>query len=1678
MTLLPKRLPAVLRLLCCLFLLFSGKVIAESDGHAHRKKAPADATPYLKFIPQQGQWKTPTSVQYRSDLIGGRVWLRPDGFTFVYHDLAQLDEIHETYYHGEDFPRDRRIDDEVVDLHAFALDFIGTAPHPDLQATGPSSAYYNYFLGNDASRWQARLRAYDQVHYRGLYAGIDMAVYSLGNHFKYDLIVQPGADPHQIRLIYTGTDELFLKDGDLHLRTSVRALAEMKPYAYQRIDGRQVEVPVHFVLNGNEVTFALPEGFDPAHKLVIDPTLVGATYSGSTASCYGHSATYDDAGNIYAAGICFGVGFPTTTGAYQTNFAGGSIDMAVNKYNPDATALLWSTYIGGSAGSDYPHSMIVNDLGELTVFGSTSSNDYPLSTNAVDQVYAGTSEIAITHLNATATGIIGSTFLGGSSDDGRNQFPMTFNYGDTYRGEVIVDGAQNIYIASVTSSNDFPTTTGAFQSAFGGGQTDGVIAKLNPSLSTLIWSSYIGGTAEECANSLKLNASGDVYVTGGTSSGIDFPTTSGAFQTTYQGGSADGYLLRIAASGASVLQGSYVGTASDDQGYFVEIDASDEPYILGQCSAGYPVSPSVYSQTGGELFIHKFNSTISASQFSTVLGDGTSNLSPTAFLVDVCGNIYAAAWGNTSNLPVTPNAFQSTGSDDFYLVTLQPNASGLLYATKYGGSGWEHVDGGTSRFDKQGIVYEASCSNSTNWPVTPGAVYPNSTNSTWDVVCFKFDFDFIGIAAAFASAGATNGCAPFPVTFTNNSSQGANTYYLWDFGTGDTDTAMTPTYTYQQAGTYTVTLIVTDSSSCAGADTATLQVVITAAPPLILDQDTTFCFGDSIQLTSPVIPGATYAWTPPAGLSNPGISNPMAFPGQTTTYTLTVTDSGGCESSGNIDLEVIAIAADAGPLTTFCEGEGGTQLQAATPSGGTQPYYYTWWCDTTTTAFCGLDSTFDDDPIANPDSTTWYYLQVQDANGCLSEIDSALVEVLPKPVVDAGPDVGICPPPGGGSVLSASVLNQNDVPGPYTVQWLPNTGLVNANTFTPYARPDTTTIYVALVTAGNGCTSEATTVDTTSSVTVTVHPQPIAEAGPEIHTCLGDTTVLQGVGSGAGPDYRFEWSPSTGLSDTTIANPVATLPFTHQYTLTVWSNGCPSIGDTTTVWVHTLPTPSAGPIREICLGESVELDAFGAGDSTASYTYQWSPGASLSDSTAENPQASPVSTTQYELIVTSSWGCESPVDTVQVTVKPTPIAEAGPEQTLCAGDSLALNGGYYYTTTDSADPSQIYYTWTPAQDIDDPTAQSPLVWPEQSGWYHLNVQHNTCDTQDSVLVVVIPEILPLVSLDTSVTCAGDSVQLHADGGLGGATFTWSPAQGLDDPTAAEPWAAPDRTTVYTVTMNESGCLAQGQVSLEIIPRPDVAFLHSAPSGCAPLTVSFLDNSTDAIQYIWNFGDGSPVSNETTPTHIYAQAGSFPVTLTAVNTGGCAAQAPDLTVRVTDPVAADFNLAPVSHPGQTGTPLSLQLPATGVNFRDLSRGEVVTWRWDFGDDRVSQDQHPVHQYRTPGEYYVTLLTTNAEGCVSRVVHGPIIVQTPDLFIPNVFSPNEDDINDQFFVEYSGSQPFRIQVFDRWGVLLHETTNKLQGWDGLDAQGNFVPSGVYYYNVRVGDQEYVGPVTLVR
>ncbi|TAE51537.1 MAG: hypothetical protein EAZ89_09985, partial [Bacteroidetes bacterium] len=447
----------------------------------------------LRFIENAGQWEP--VIRYKTLLQGGNVYFEDKAITYQFYDTP------EQHAHSHTKPSSEV---EMFRSHSMRLHFEGANEAPAIQPEHRFPEYHNYFIGNDPARWKGNVGLYGVINYQSLYPGIDLRLYGLENAVKYDFILAPGADSRNIRLRYEGVDDISLQDGKIIIKTSIRELTEMPPVAYQEIDGVKKEVPCRYKLQGKTISFDFPQGYDARYALVIDPVLIFSTYSGSSADNWGFTATYDNTGHAYGGGIVRSTqNYPITLGAFQAVFQGGTSDAAITKFTPDGTQLIFSTFLGGptvnpfQSQEDQPHSMIVDAAGDLLVFGRTNSPFFPVTPGAYDVSHNGAYDMFVSKISADGTQLLASTFIGGSGDDGLNGAtssspnPFTntkFNYGDDARGEVMVDGGGNVYVAACTKSANFPTVS-AFQPNYGGNQ-DGCVFKLNSTLSSMAFSSF------------------------------------------------------------------------------------------------------------------------------------------------------------------------------------------------------------------------------------------------------------------------------------------------------------------------------------------------------------------------------------------------------------------------------------------------------------------------------------------------------------------------------------------------------------------------------------------------------------------------------------------------------------------------------------------------------------------------------------------------------------------------------------------------------------------------------------------------------------------------------------------------------------------------------------------------------------------------------------------------------------------------------------------------------------------------------------------------------------------------------------------------------------------------------------------------------------------------------------
>jgi len=904
-----------------------------------------NAQQHVKFIPNRNQW--PLDVQFVSPIPGGKMILKPG--MFAYH-FVDYEKFHNDHHSANPIIPDASPSTEApAREHVLHVNFRGANKNAVPEISGKSKEYYNFYLGHDPCHWASEVHAYDAVTYPSFYAGIDLKIYSAGANVKYDFVIDPEADPRQILISHEGADAIELKNGNLHITTSLAEVIEKKPYAFQMIGGKQVQVACEFFLTRNGVSFIFPDGYDACHELVIDPLLIFSTYSGSTADNWGSTATPGERGTLYSAGVTntwLGGRFPATPGAYQTTALGGW-DIGILKYDSTGSSLLFGTYLGGGS-TESPHSLVMNADNELIVLGTTASANFPTSASAFDRTFNGGnrdndvigipystgSDIIVSKFNSAGTNLLASTFLGGSNNDGINLHlsPLVRNYGDELRGDVIADNDGNIYLSTVTSSSDFPSFSG-FDTTFHGGGTDGLVLKMSPDLSVILWGTILGGQGTDACYSIKLDSLRNVFVAGGTTS-QDFPVTAGSYMA-QPAGDTDGWICKLSADGSSMLHATFTGTSAYDQVYFLEINQNEEIYVYGQTTGNIPVLPTgVYNNPGSGQFVQKFNNALDSLVFSTVFGSGRSvpDISPTAFLVNDCNNIYMTGWGgeinqrpgywsvasNTLNMPVTADAFQKTTTgNDFYFIVLTDDAKTFLYGTYMGGErSLTHVDGGTSRFDKGGVVYHAVCSGC-NTGTGPSSDFPTTSNA-WSRVnrsqncnnaAFKFDLSSLRAliqtnSADYRMPGLQFVCYPDPIRFQNKSIGGET--FEWDFGDGTkvttTDTSSV-LHAYQNAGQFRVKLKAIDIGTCKVVD-STFVLVNVFEQNIVVGPDSRLCEGSSHTLVASG--GAIYEWTKdkdPSFFS--GASRFLVTPTDTSTYYVRIWNGNGCVKHDTVILTVI-----------------------------------------------------------------------------------------------------------------------------------------------------------------------------------------------------------------------------------------------------------------------------------------------------------------------------------------------------------------------------------------------------------------------------------------------------------------------------------------------------------------------------------------------------------------------------------------------------------------------------------------------------------------------------------------------------------------------------------------------------------------------------------------------------
>lgn len=1220
-----------------------------------------------EFVQNKGQW--PSDVQFLAKEGPVKIWMGTNRFLYQLTDYSHLEKAHHEHL---------QIDNPTLASNFIEQRFIGINPGVSSSGYEPYAHTYNFFLGKDQNKWASKVSAFKEVNYQNYYPGVNLKWQNENGHYKYAFEVSPGASVNQIQWKYTGAQELSIKKGALYLKTTVGEVREERPYAYQEINGQRKEVNCTYNIAKDGLFHYEVGAYDPNYPLVIDPILVFATYNGAVSDNFGMTATYGNDGSAYSAGVVYGNNFPLPsmasfdTSSNFTSISGnyGITDVFVTRFSSDGSTMLWSSFLGGGdhlQGTETAHSLICDSLNNLYLFGATSSLDFPVSTGAFQAAHAGGtpntnffyngiyfgaqgSDLFVSKLSASGQNLMASTYIGGSSNDGVNYRTLglpynsvvaydslTTNYGDQFRGEIYLDQNGSVLVASCTRSVNFPLQN-AFQGVKGVGQ-DAVVFRLNPSFSALEFSSFYGGNKDDAAYSVKTDTLGAIVFAGGTSSNNLIGTT-GAYQSTYNGGKTDGFVAKLNANGTSIIKASYVGTLNYDQVFFVEIDRNNHVFLLGQAvGGGFVVNNAPYSNPGSSQFVLKLNSALTSNLASTVIGNGSSqiNISPAAFLVDICGNVYISGWGANilqstpmSGMPVSSNAFQSTTTGfDFYLMVLQNNFNGLLYGSYLGGTiAQEHVDGGTSRFDKNGVVYQSvcgGCGGFSDFPTSSQAWSSTNNSANCNNLVFKFDFQLIP-TAEFTSSNV-QGCEDLSVNFQNTSSQWDS--YLWDFGNGATTSIVfNPSIVYTDPGTYEVFLYVTDSV-CLITDTAQIQILVLDSLLIQLNDTISLCSSLPYSLIAATQGTAQqFIWSLMNDLSNPlnALQDSSIIITQGGWYFCQVSN-GFCSLADSV---FVAFDTPINASFTTTDTIGCAPLSIFFNNSSTLTSAYIWDFGNGM-----LDSTTFEPTVTYSQPGTYTITLVISDTLCLgSDQMSIQITVGPALEVTAPEDILLC-----------SSIETNIEPiivgSPSTVIWsstaaFQDTLNLNNQPNLTLIDPQTGWYYVQVV------SSFCTAID---SLQLLITADSLAISGPNL-VCSQDPFELLLVG--AANAQSIEWSP-TNLILGSNALPTASVALSasqYIYVEVLTTQNC-LLQDSIFVNVSALdPLAVAASANPTILlpNTSSQLSGFPVG----TFVYSWTPVAGLSNPNISNPQAFIDQTTLYTLTV--SDGLCSGSDTVLIKV--------------------------------------------------------------------------------------------------------------------------------------------------------------------------------------------------------------------------------------------------------------------------------------------------------------------------------------------------------------------------------------------------------------------------------------------
>lgn len=1700
------------------------------------------------FIENKGQWNK--DILFLAEANGMHVWITTTDIVFVFYTVqgSPLSPNSLTQNPNE------RVDSPIIKGNVVKMK-IGVTDqksfaNQEINTGTALEQYNNYFIGNDQSRWASHVKLFSSVLIKNYVPNVDLNLYYDEGKFRYDLVAHAGLNPNNIVLKFEGQDSLQFKDFQtLLIKTSIGDVSHGDLKSYQTIDEEKRAINSEFSKKSESSIGFQVKTFDPSYPVIIDPLLF-STYLGGSSIEYGYDVDIDASGYAIIGGITSSPNFPTTSGAFQLSAPGG-YDLFVSKFNSIASSLTFSTYIGGWS-TDYLNALKVDANGNCYITGYTSTGNYPVTTGAYDVSFNGGSfDAFVTKLNATGTALIYSTYIGGTNLD--------------YATNIDVDASNNAYICGYTMSNTYPTSSGAFQTAFQAGTYDGFVTKINPLGTALVYSTFLGGSSADYCNGIDADAGGFAYITGYTQS-ANFPRSAGCFQSVLSGGQ-DAFVTKLNVAGSSLSYSTLLGGNNMDKGSAVAVDGSGLAAVTGSTySTNFATISGAYqtaSSGSGDGFVSKINSAGTALINSTLIG-GNSTEEPNRIAIDKNSNILISGYTGSTNFPSSFCAYQtsSAGSYDIFVTAFNPTLSSLLYSSCIGGNSIDYGYGLAVNSNSE--VYASGYTYSTNFPTSSSAL--QKTMSMYDAVLFKFQY------LALTMSGTVNNsyCAgsSFSMSFVTGCIFTAGNAFRIQLSNASGSFAAPVTLgTVTRSTSGTVNCFIPKNTPYGTG----YRIRLISSNPVYTTNDNGFNIRIkpspisqfSINNVSQCLNNNNFVFTNSSSISSGSYSNLWKFGDKATSNLTNSSHSYALDSSYSVKLVCIS---DSGcrdsiskPITVLSSPNTDFTVNDSIQCSENNFFDFNSLTNIRKGSFSILWKFGDGDTSSSKSPTHSFisssifkvYLTAISNNGCKdSTLKTVRVDPSPSSTFMVN-DTSQCLINNNFAFLNFSTISK----GSLTHLW--NFGDGNTSTAVNpiyvYSNPNKYKV-VLVSTSDSGC------VDSMSAY-VYIISLPVAQFKVNNSSqCLqGNSFAFTNQSNTTKGNMVYLWNFGDGITDTST-NSVHSFLSDSTFTVKLIAYSSMECMDTAKMVVFVHPSPKSSFVvndSDQCLNENNFVFTNTSTIKSDSLTHLWQ----LGDATTINtPNASHRYSVdkafQVKLISTSNLGCKDST-LKSVLVNPSPVSNFFVFDTgMCFKKNL-----FSFANNTKINSGKLHYRWEYADSKTDTIRNTTHAF-ATFGNYNVKLiatSYKNCSDSFSRMIYVYPMPVASFSVNDSIQCLkGNNFDFFNSSSIpsGSNTYNWKFGDGaksqLTDPSHS--YSIAKMYFVMLSVGSDKGCLDSitKQMLVNVMPKADFSFGTICLDESINFTNKSVINKPDSItQYLWDFGDGSTSAIQS-PTYTYLTSGSFIGQLTVVSNSGCRDSIskpvylrPHISAPVLNKVSVRYETTDIEISWSIPTvghvnAYVLEKSSDNITFKTLTNPDKFTdhyidasvlppftksyyyrikaidscnyfspysnlgksilleatnfkhigeikWSayelWPEGINRYDIEvfNDKISDFVVIGfvdkdslQYNDDVTALNQSQYCYRVVavrngdemkaysNSDCVSINFGCYIPNSFTPNADGLNDQLLAYGASVFKFNLAIFNRWGTKIFETNDMKIGWDGT-YMGKELAEGYYYFQM---------------